>query len=81
MTDDMKPETKPRRGNKLLAVILLVIAVLYGILPIDLVPDVIFPLGLGDDVLIALGSISYLYKTFFGKEKEGEEEEERTKRE
>ena len=46
MTDDMKPETKPRRGNKLLAVILLVIAVLYGILPIDLVPDVIFPLAL-----------------------------------
>ena len=72
MTNDMKPETKPRRGNKLLAVILLVIAVLYGVLPIDLVPDVIFPLGLGDDVLVALGAISYLYKTFFGEEK-GEE--------
>ena len=74
MTDDIKPEVKPSRGNKLLAVILLVIAVLYGVVPFDLVPDIIFPLGLGDDVLVALGAISYLYKTFFGEEKEGEEE-------
>jgi uncharacterized membrane protein YkvA (DUF1232 family) len=77
MTEEIKPEVKPRPKNKLLAIILLVIAVLYGVLPVDLIPDVLFPLGLGDDVLVALGALSYLYKAFFGKEKEEANHEDR----
>lgn len=40
---------------------LLILAVLYVILPVDLIPDVLPVLGLGDDVLvlIATGLIKY----------------------
>lgn len=77
MTDDNKPKVKPRPKNKLLAVILLIIAILYGVLPIDLIPDVLFPLGLGDDALVILGALSYFYKAYFRKGEEGEERREK----
>ncbi len=67
MTDNIEPEIKTKPKSKLLAIIFLIVAVIYGAIPLDLVPDMILPLGLGDDVLVALGALLYFYRTFFGK--------------
>ena len=50
-----------------MAILFLFIAIIYGILPLDLVPDLIPVFGLGDDAMIILGSLYYFYSNFIKK--------------
>jgi uncharacterized membrane protein YkvA (DUF1232 family) len=59
------PRAKPK--NKLVAIILVIFAVLYGLSPIDIIPDYLFPLlGFGDDAALLGYAIIYFWKAFIG---------------
>lgn len=46
------------------AMVALFLAIIYGILPLDAIPDVIPIIGFGDDALVILGSLLYFYNNF-----------------
>ncbi|MDH5476769.1 MAG: YkvA family protein [Nitrospinota bacterium] len=70
-TQSAPPAAKPQRPW--VAILLLLAAIIYGILPVDAIPDVIPILGLGDDALVLLGSLIYFYKNFVKKQPAAED--------
>jgi len=60
-----EPGQRPRGGWK--AVLLLAAAAVYGIVPLDAMPDVIPIFGLGDDAIVILGALFYFYRMFYAK--------------
>ncbi|MDH5638418.1 MAG: YkvA family protein [Nitrospinota bacterium] len=59
-----QPISAPQAKRRWVAILVLLAAIIYGIMPIDAIPDVIPILGLGDDALVILGSLIYFYKNF-----------------
>ncbi|MDH5509644.1 MAG: YkvA family protein [Nitrospinota bacterium] len=59
-----QPPSAPQAKKRWVTILVLLAAIIYGILPIDAIPDVIPIFGLGDDALVILGSLIYFYKNF-----------------
>lgn len=47
-------------GKGVIKLVVLVLMMLYIISPIDLIPDVLFPIGFLDDLLVLIAGVSYL---------------------
>ncbi len=63
------PETagKKMAPPRWLAVVLMVVALAYGVSPVDLGPEALLgPLGLTDDAAVIAGALWMLYRSFFG---------------
>ena len=60
VNEENKKINKPGNGKKILAWILFIGAVLYGISPVDAIPDVIPVLGISDDIVLGLITLANL---------------------
>ncbi len=56
-----------RDHSTLKAVIIGIVAVLYGASPIDIIPDVLGPIGWADDALALLGAGYAIYRILKGR--------------
>lgn len=52
--------------KKAVPVIILVVAVLYGVSPVDLIPDVVPVVGLADDAALIIAAITVVIKMLTG---------------
>lgn len=57
-------ETEIEKSNKTVPIIISVLGILYGVSPVDLVPDFIPFAGWMDDVVVVGGSILHLGQSF-----------------
>ena len=60
VNEENKKINKPGNGKKILAWLLFIGAVLYGISPVDAIPDVIPMLGISDDIVLGLITLANL---------------------
>lgn len=61
----------PKLLKTLAAVVIGIIAFVYGVSPVDLIPDPVFPVGIADDAAVWIAAIVAIVKLLQGRKAGG----------
>ncbi|MBE7412606.1 MAG: DUF1232 domain-containing protein [Leptospiraceae bacterium] len=57
-----KENKKSSRWKKIVAIVILVIAILYDVSPIDFIPDIVPGFGWADDIIVTILAFTNLFR-------------------